>query len=166
MTEGSTEELVEVRLLGVPIPLRERSTQHGDELLREMMLIAQQANAAADGDGNGDGAEVPAKLVRLAVEVRETYSQFTVNANAEMDAAAEAGVESIDVVYQVPSSVAGLCRHILEVIDEADAYCRQGRYLLTLATPPDILAYQRWIVGEFIRQVEGEPPLRGGEQPA
>jgi hypothetical protein len=154
MTAQATEELVEVRLLGVPIALRERSTQHGDELLREMTLIAQQAA--------GDSG-VPARLVRLAAEVRETYSQFTVNANAEMDAAAEAGVESIDVVYRVPRGVAALCQHILDVIEEADAYCRQGKYLLTLATPPDVLAYQRWIVGEFIRQPNGEPPVSWSE---
>ena len=154
MTDTAEHELVEVRLLGVPIALRERSTQHGDELLREMTLIAQQA--VDDGD-------VPARLVQLATEVRDTYSQFTLNANAEMDAAAEAGIASVDVVYRVPRSVAGMCRHILDVIEEADAYCRQGQYLLTLATPPDVLAYQRWIVGEFIRQPGGEAPIPWGE---
>jgi hypothetical protein len=154
MTDTAEHELIEVRLLGVPIALRERSTQHGDGLLREMTLIAQQA---------ADDSDVPARLVRLAAEVRDTYSMFTVHANAEMDAAAEAGVESVDVVYRVPRSVATMCRHILEVIEEADAYCRQGQYLLTLATPPDVLAYQRWIVGEFIRQPSGEPPLSWGD---
>lgn len=154
MSIDTAAELVDVRLVGVPIALRERSTQHGDELLREMTLIVQQA--ATD-------TGVPGKLVRLAAEVRGTYSEFTVHANAEMDAAAEAGIDSIDVVYQVPRSVAGFCRHILDVINEADAYCREGKYLLTLATPPDILAYQQWILGEFIRQPNGEPPLPWSE---
>jgi hypothetical protein len=54
--------------------------------------------------------------------------------------------------------VATLGEYILAVLDEADDYCRQGRYLLTLVTSPDRMAYQHWIVGEFIRQPRGEPP--------
>lgn len=151
MTDAARDDLVEVRLVGVPIPLRERSTQHSDELLREMTLIAQEAET-------GDTA-LPTRLVQLAADVGATYSEFTVHADAQMDAAAEAGIDVIDVVYNVPPTVAGFCEHILSVIEEADAYCRQGRYLLTLATPPDILAYQRWILGEFIRQPRGEAPM-------
>ena len=150
MTANAPEDLIEVRLLNVPIPLRERSTQHSDELLREMTLIAQQAE--------GDQTGLPARLVRLSAEVRAAYRQFTMNANAEMDVAAQAGIDRIDVVYHVPRSVGEFCRRILEIIDEAEAYCRQGEYLLTLAAPPDVLAYQRWIVGEFVRQANGEPP--------
>lgn len=157
MTEASGDDLVEVSLLGVPIPLRERSTQHSDELLREMTLVAQEAEA-------GDTA-LPSRLVQLAAEVGATYSEFTVHADAQMDAAAEAGIDSIDVVYRVPASVAAFCEHILSIIEEVDAYCRQGRYLLTLATPPDILDYQRWILGEFIRQPRGEAPTSWPDYP-
>lgn len=151
MIAPANGDLVEVRLVGVPIRLRERSTQHSDELLREMTLIAQEA-----ASGHTD---LPRRLLHLADEVRGTYSEFTVNADAEMDQAAAAGIEQIDVVYRVPPRVVPMCEHILEVIEEADAFCRQGRYLLTLASPPDIRAYQRWILGEFIRQPRGEPPL-------
>jgi hypothetical protein len=149
MSAPVTDEMIEVRLLDVPIPLRERSTQHSDELLREMTLIAHQA------EGGGD---LPTRLVQLSAEVRATYREFTMNASAEMDVAAQAGVDSLDVTYHVPRSVGAFCRRILEVIDEAEAYCRQGEHLLTLAAPPEVLAYQRWIVGEFIRQADGEPP--------
>ncbi|MGH8891218.1 MAG: hypothetical protein ACRDV3_15835 [Acidothermaceae bacterium] len=147
----SSEPLVDVRLLSVPIPIRERSTEHGEELLREMTLIAfDAANPTSD---------VPARIVALADQVRGAYSEFTLHPNGLMDAAAEAGVPVLDeVVYRVPVSTGAFCQHIADVIDEADAYCRDGEYLLTLATPPDVLAYQHWILGEFIRQTAGGPP--------
>ena len=146
------ESLREVRILGLPVPLWERSTQHGDELVREMALIAGQ-------QGGDDSGHVPRRLVRLAAEVRSTYGMFTERADAQMDAAAQAGLPVIEeIVYHVPAQVAAVCQHILEVIAETDEYCRAGRYLLALATPPDVQAYQQWIVGEFIRQIHGEPP--------
>lgn len=148
--------LVEVRLLAVPVALRERSTEHGDALLREMTLIAQSAR---EGD-----SDLPLRLLRLADEVRTSYAEFTVHGDAEIDAAAEAGRESVDVTYHVPVQVADFCRHVLAVVEEANDYCLQGQYLLTLATPPDVLAYQRWILGEFVRQVAGEPPRAWGDQ--
>ena len=63
-----------------------------------------------------------------------------------------------ELVYHVPAHVAATCEHILAVISEVDDYCREGRYLLALATPPDVWDYQRWILWEFIRQVHGEQP--------
>ena len=150
MTEP--DGLVEVRLLGLPVPLRERSTQHGEELVREMtLMVAQQRDAGSP--------TIPQRLVGLAADVRSTYGMFTQHANTQMDAAAEAGIAVIEeIVYHVPAHVAATCEHILAVISEVDEYCREGRYLLALATPPDVWDYQQWILGEFIGQVRGGQP--------
>ena len=86
-------ELVEVRLLGLPIALRERSTEHGEELMREMTLIAQQIT-------DGDGLDLPVRLVQLVGDVRTTFGVFTEGANAALDAAAEQGVEVIDEIVK------------------------------------------------------------------
>ncbi len=43
-------------------------------------------------------------------------------------------------------------------MDEADDYCRAGQHLLTLVTPPEALAFRRWYLGEFVRQIAGEQP--------
>lgn len=151
MTDSTV--LVEVHILGLPVALRERSTQHGDELVREMTLIVSR-------EADGVPTRVPERLVRLAAEVRGAYGQFTQHPTERIDAAAEAGVEVIDeIVYRVPAEAGQLCEHILQVIDETDAFCREGQYLLALATPPDVRAYQRWMLGEFIRQGRGERPL-------
>jgi hypothetical protein len=153
MSDSATGDLVEVRILELPVALRQRSTQYEDELLREMTLITERSTEAPTAE------HVPTKLVAFAAEVRSTLSAFTVEGTAAIDSAAADDVEVIDeLVYRVPPSIGPYCRHILKVIDEADAYCREGQYLLTLAAPRDVRAYQRWIVGEFIRQTAGGAP--------
>ena len=150
---SDTPELVEVRLLSVPIPLRERSTEHGEELLREMTLISQQLTA-------GDGPDLPVRLIQLVGDVRATFGVFTEGADAELDAAAEKGLLVVDeIVYRVPVSTGAYCTHLLDIIDETDRFCRAGEHLLTLASPPDVRAYQDWILGEFVRQTAGLPPI-------
>jgi hypothetical protein len=154
-------ELVEVRILQLPVPLREKSTEHSEELMREMTLIAQQIS-------EGDSPALPTRLVQLVAEVRANFGVFTTGANQQMDAAAEAGIPVIDeIVYHVPASTGPFCEHLLAIIDETDEFCRRGDYLLTLATPADVLRYQRWIIGEFVRQIRGEPAIPWPEfQPA
>ena len=154
-------ELVEVRLLGLPVSLRERSTEHSEELMREMTLISQQL---ADGDGD----DLPTRLVQLVADVRSNFSVFTASADAQIEAAAEAGIEVIDeITYHVPAATGPYCEHLLAIIEETDEFCRQGRHLLTLETPTDVYAYQRWILGEFVRQTRGEPAMPWPEfQPA
>ena len=149
MTESP--ELVDVRLLGLPVPLRQRSTEHGEELLREMTLIAQQLT-------HGDGPDLPARLLRLVSDVRTNFGMFTEGANAAIDAAAEQGLAVIDeIVYTVPVATGAYCAHLIAIIDETDEFCRAGQHLLTLSNPPDVRAYQHWILGEFVRQTAGEP---------
>lgn len=144
--------LVDVRLLEVPVAVRGRSMQHGEELVREMTLVAQSEDLP--------GTALPQRLVQLAKEVRSTYGVFSVKADQEFDAAVARGDEVIDeLVYHVPPTMGPFVRHLIEVLDEADAYCRAGQHLLTLATPPDIAAYRLWVLREFERQLAGEPPV-------
>ena len=50
------------------------------------------------------------------------------------------------------------------MLDEADVFCREGE-LLTLATPADEVAFRRWFLNEFVRQLRGEPPRRWSGAP-
>ncbi|MDP9441273.1 MAG: hypothetical protein M3P34_03640 [Actinomycetota bacterium] len=45
------------------------------------------------------------------------------------------------------------------MLDEPDEFCRSGNQLLTLATPPELLAFRRWYLREFNAQLQGQPPL-------
>ncbi|HEV2760547.1 MAG TPA: hypothetical protein VGV86_13360 [Acidimicrobiales bacterium] len=145
-----TDGLVEVRLVGVPLEIWQRSQEHTDGLLREFALIVQDSEARA---------ATPGRLLALVQELRAGYGEFSAAQRLQMEAALERGEADIDLTYRVPPAVAGVAQALVELLDEADQYCRQGDHLLTLATPPDGVRFRRWFVGEFVNQVGGAPPV-------
>ena len=46
----------------------------------------------------------------------------------------------------------------IELLDLADEFCREER-LLSLARTPEQRRFQRWLLGEFVRQGDGEDPI-------
>lgn len=147
-------ELVEVHMLGYPLALRERSSHQGADLVRELALLV-------GGQSSGGTAHpVPQRLVEVATELQELYGPFIESTIEEIEAAADRGEHTLDrVVYRLPRSAAAFVRHVAEVLDEADAYCRAGEHLLMLAAPAEISAYRAWVFGEVQRQIGGEEPL-------
>lgn len=148
-----TEPLVRIELLGVPVPLWTRSQEHSDELMREFALIV------ADRARAHDDHEVPHRLTALIDELTTQYAGFGENNEQLLRDAAEAGTDSVDLIYEMPAEVAPAAGHLSQLLDEADDYCRRGQHLLTLATPPQQVAFRRWFLEEFVRQVSGESPL-------
>lgn len=150
MTDG---ELVDVVVRQVPVRLWQKSQEHSDELMREFMLIE------SDRGRQGGPEDVPSRLVGLIEELTVQYAGFS-EAQEQMlvDAAAE-GRDSIDLHYQLPPGVGGAAAHLSELLDEADEYCRRGKHLLTLATPQPQVAFRRWLLDEFVRQVGGGDPV-------
>jgi hypothetical protein len=154
------DAMVDVTLLGIPMDLRERAQQHSDELVREMTLIALQIR-------EGDGDALPVRLTQLVNEVQKTYGAFSARPDAELEAAAARGDEVVSkIVYTVPRDVGPFARHLIEILEETDEFCREGSYLLALASPPDIHAYRIWVLREFERQVAGERPISWPEYAA
>ncbi len=143
-------ELVEVRLLRFPLALWQRSQEHVDELLREFALIAQ---------GEDEHSSVPRRLLNLVAELSATYAGLSVGTEQERDEAIERGEAEIDLLYRTPREAAGAVQHLGDMLDQADAYCRQGSHLLTLQTPPDQLRFRQWFLAEFLRQFDGAPPV-------
>lgn len=148
MTATRDVGLADVHLIGFPIPLFQRSQEHSEALLREFSLILLS-----------DDHDVPRRLLGLIRELSAEYEQMTVETDRERDAAIDRGDESVDLTYRVPSAVAGAARHLGDLLDEADNYCRSGEHLLTMATPPDALRFRRWFLGQFIDQIGGQPPV-------
>ena len=145
-------ELIEIRLLEIPVALRYRSQQHGEELVREMTLISQQAE-------HFGRESIPNQLVQLAAEVKTTYGKFSAAADEQFEDARARGLEVMpEMVYRLPPTITAFSRHLIKIMDEADEFCRQGQHLLTLATPPDIAAYRMWVLTEIGRQASGQPP--------
>lgn len=144
-----SDELVTIRVLGLPIPVAVEAQEHFAELSREFLHLAN-----ADEDVRRD---VPGRLLALSDQLRERFAGFT-EANAQLidDAVAE-GVESIDLTYELPAEVGSAAQQLGELLDLADRYCESGQYLLTLTTPPAALEYRNWYLQQFIGQAAGEP---------
>ena len=64
----------------------------------------------------------------------------------------------------MPRTTAESIGRFLELLDLADAFCREER-LLSLARTPEQRRFQRWFLGEFVRQVQGEAPLAWPDAP-
>lgn len=142
-------ELIEVRILGLPVDVYQQAAEHNDELMREFALIK--------GQGAGDGAGVPDRLLALVDEMRARFAGFTTQPEAELAEAAASGGATIDLIYLVPPDVATAAVDLGVLLGEADSFCQAGD-LLTLTTPPDAVAFRRWFLGEFVRQAAGEAP--------
>ena len=142
----SPEALVPVRILGLPLDVYRRSSEHTDELLREFALIRED---------NSD--HVPARLLALVEELNARFSAFTREQTVAMQEAAGRGEKQIDLLYEVPPEAADGVVRLATLLEEADEFCRSGD-LLTLATLPEGIAFRRWFLEEFLSQIEGQPP--------
>ncbi|MEA2900768.1 MAG: hypothetical protein QOH36_655 [Actinomycetota bacterium] len=149
---ADNDGLVTVRIVGLPVPVHLLASEHGDELMREFALIAA---GSADGSGNPG---VPARLTALVEELRGRFSGFTLQPESELADAAARGSDMIDLEYQLPAEAVQAATDLEAMLDEADDFCRNGD-LLTLATPPEALAYRQWFLGEFARQAAGGAPV-------
>jgi anti-anti-sigma factor len=145
----SPQQLVRVRLLGFPVELHRRASEHSEALRRELAFVehAQAADAA------------PARLEALTAELAGRYGDLTTAQSEQIEAANAAGEPSIDLEYELPDDVVDAVVHLGQLLDELDDLCREGA-LLTMVTPPDLLAFRRWLLGEFEGQVRDRRPPR------
>jgi hypothetical protein len=140
-----------VRLLRLPVRLWVAAKQHNDELLREFALITTAT-------AGGTEADIPQRLIDVIGRLRQQYGRGNEERDAQLFAAHDAGVEHLDFELELPLAAADALEHIGALLDEADAFCQQGRHLLTLATPPELLTYRRWFLGEMTAQLRGAAP--------
>jgi hypothetical protein len=147
-----TEELVTVRLLNLPLRIHVRAGEHGEELQREFVLIAEGLQHRESH------ADMPRRLLALIESLQGRYGGFTAEQEDLLEEAIRAGRRSLDLTFHVPPHAAEAAVELGKMLDEADAYCREGKHLLTLATPPDLVAYRRWYLQEFVDQIAGQPP--------
>ena len=134
-------ELVTVRLVGVPVEIHRRAGDHQDTLARELALVDVGAEA-----------DVSERLAALTDDLRQRFGAFTGEQREALLAADERGDATIDLAYELPAEAADASERLGALLDEVDELCRTGE-LVTLVTPPDLLAYRRWILGEFVEQI-------------
>ena len=144
-------QLVNVELRRLPVELQARAGEHAQELQREFVLIAEGLQHSEAPP------TLPRRLLDLVEALQREFGGFTVEQEDTLDDAVRAGIPTIDLTFRVPPGAAPAAVAIGQMLDEADEYCREGRHLLTLATPPELVAYRRWYLQQFVDQIAGRP---------
>lgn len=151
MTDESPPELVTINLIGVPLDIQARSSEHQDGLRREFRMLVEE--------GRADQGSVPARLVALATELDLRFQSFSAAGRAEVEAAGVRGDASVDLTLEVSPAIGPAAREFGKMLEEADEYCSAGEHLLTLRTPPDIVMFRNWALDELIHQADGALPI-------
>ncbi|MBA2729865.1 MAG: hypothetical protein H0U48_03845 [Euzebyaceae bacterium] len=143
-------DLHRVRLVALPLDVMARAQEQHEGLLREFALIA---NPHPNTD-----YDVPRRLLDVATALRERFAAFTAEPNALIERAMQRGDRSIDTQMQLPVEAREAALSLAALLEEADDYCRKGE-LLTLATPPELVTFRRWYLGQIVDQIEGAAPV-------
>lgn len=130
-----------VRLSGCPVGLGLQQDRHLDDLVRELQLIDSGAAAPSR-----ELAEVIGGLLRGQAHARH------MGRRTALDAAA-AGLEVVDIEMTVPAVAAVDIRMLDQAVRQADALCH-AEQLLTLASPPEVVALRAWMTHEFVAQID------------
>ena len=147
-------DLIHIDIRGVPVRTFHAFQVHYRELRREVRLLALAHEA-----------DYPlAKSLSDLFGSLDRVLREGINPD-QVESAQEAGLNTTDLHVTTPAATAASIGRFLELLDLADAFCREER-LLSLARTPEQRRFQRWFLGEFVRQQQGEPPVAWPEPPA
>ncbi|MCW2797615.1 MAG: ATP-binding region, ATPase domain protein [Nocardioides sp.] len=148
------EDLIAIEIRGVPPATYLAFQRHHRELRREVRLLALAheadyplAKSLSDLFGSLEG------------HLREGIGM------PEIEAALASGAETAVLHLLTPRDAASTVDRFIRLLDLADEFCRQER-LLSLARTPEQQHFQRWFLGELVRQGNGKPPLEWSESGA
>ncbi len=123
-----------------------RASEHYESVYRELALLAS----------SDDGPPVPGTLLVLLEELDRRSARNNASEQVRDEALAR-GEDSLDIELHVPADVVEVAQRVEQLLDEADAFCRDGT-LLTLEPSEDVVAFRRWYISELVGQLAGEPP--------
>jgi anti-sigma regulatory factor (Ser/Thr protein kinase) len=142
---GSDE--IRIDIVGVPLRMFVEFQSHYRELRREVRLLSLAHES--DYPLAKDLSDLFGSLER---DLREGIGAD------QIDDALSSGAATVDLRVAMPRPTAATIGRFIELLDLADAFCREKR-LLSLARTPDQQRFQRWFLSEFVRQERGEAPL-------
>ena len=145
-TQLSRKQLVPVEVHGLPLRAFQDFQVHYRELRREVRLLALAHEQ--DYPLASSLSHVFDSLDRV---IREGISAD------QLERTLASGHDSTDLSMQIPLSTVQNVDRFLELLDLADAFCREER-LLSLARSPEQRDFQQWFLGEMVRQHRGEKP--------
>lgn len=137
-------EMVEVHLVGVPVDTWMRASAHQEGLQREFEILASSEPEH----------QLPHSLIGLIKDLRARFNQQRDQSQRPLLAAAERGDATVDVTIELPREAAESLRELSAMLDAADEFCREGGRLLTQVTPPELLEFRAWFLGEILTQLE------------
>ena len=137
-----------VKLVGVPVNLYLAASRHMGEIVREFALISF-------GERTGVTERVPDRLLDVADQLRKRYARDTDAIRDQFERAAAAGQEAIDLELPADETAAAITEEVTALLDAADAFCLSGD-LLTLASPPEVVAWRHWWRDQVVAQVRGQ----------
>ena len=135
-----------IEVLGVPLRSFVEFQRHYRELRREVRLLALAHEV--DYPLAKDLADLFGTLDR---DLREGIGA------EQIEQALQSGAATADLRVAMPRATAATIGRFIELLDLADAFCREER-LLSLARTADQRQFQRWFLGEFVRQQDGQQP--------
>jgi anti-sigma regulatory factor (Ser/Thr protein kinase) len=138
---------IRIDILGVPLRSYVEFQRHYRELRREVRLLALAHES--DYPLAKDLSDLFGSLER---DLRDGIGAD------QIQQAMGSGADRVDLAVAMPRPAAATIGRFIELLDLADAFCREER-LLSLARPADQRQFQRWFLGEFIRQERGEAPI-------
>lgn len=140
----------DVSLLDFPVARFLQMQEQHDAMQREFALIALRAE---DPD-----AEIPGRLKSLAAEMQQRPGDAADPFRHGVAEAAARGDIVVTLDLRIPFSTLRWTEDFLLLFEEGDEFCRQG-HLLTPPSPPEVVEFRRWLVGEMIRQIrDGATP--------
>ena len=141
------EGFVEIELHGVPLRLFFGFQAHYRELRREVRLLA-----LAHENDYPLAKTLSDHFGALDRQLSEGIGAY------QIDEAVRSRRNRTDLRVAIAEDGAATVGRFLELLDLADAFCRDQR-LLSLARSSEQRAFQRWFLGEFVRQQADEKPL-------
>ena len=141
------QELIEFDIREVPLTSYIAFQRHYREVRREVRLLA-----LAHESDYPLAKNLSDLFGSLEQPLREGLGA------GQIDAALAAGRTSTDVHVVMDTESADSVSRFIELLDLADAFCREER-LLSLARTPEQQRFQEWFLGEFVRQTGGEDPV-------
>lgn len=139
-----------VALVDFPVAQFLQMQDQHDAMYREFALIALRADDME--------ADTPRRLIALAKEMQERYGDAAEPFRKAVAEAAERGDIVTTLALSIPFATLRWTEDFLMLFEEGDEYCRKG-HLLTPPSPPEVVSFRRWLVGELIRQIrDGATP--------
>nr|WP_232523355.1 ATP-binding protein [Nocardioides sp. MAH-18] len=140
-------EEMRIDILGVPLRSFVEFQRHYRELRREVRLLALAHES--DYPLAKDLSDLFGSLER---DLRDGIGAD------QIEQALASGADRADLRVAMPRPTAATIGRFIELLDLADAFCREER-LLSLARTADQQQFQRWFLSEFVRQERGEGPI-------